>query len=195
MTPAANCSGESFDRCRFSHSDDQAARAFQIEREISAQKTMRLQPSQNQIRIRHRGLRAAAIADRAGIGSSGFRPYAQRSAGVEARDGASAGAHGVNIEHGHANRQAGNLGLAAGAGFAVHQRHIGRSAAHVERDDSFESAAARHGRGSHHSARRPGEHGAHRFAGGRTEGGDPAARLHDENAGVLLTACDSRFSR
>ena len=121
-------------------------------------------PAEQQIGIRHRGLGAAAIADRAGIGSGRFRTDAKRSAGVEARDGASAGAYSMYVEHGHANGEAGNLGLAAGTGFAVNQRNIGGCAAHIEGDDSVEAAAARHGSGAYYAARRPGEHGAHRFA-------------------------------
>ena len=128
------------------------------------------------------GCSAAAITDRAGIGSGRFGPDAKGSAGVEARDGASAGAYSMYVEHGHADGEAGNLGLAAGAGFAVNQRNIGGSAAHVERDDSVESAAARHGRGAYHAACRSGEHGAHRLARSRTESGYPAARLHDKDA-------------
>ena len=111
---------------------DQAARALEIESEISAQKALRLQPAEKQIGICHRGLGAATVADRAGIGSGGFGPNAQGSAGVEAGDGASAGAYGMYVEHGHADGEAGNLGLAAGAGLAVYQRNIGGSAAHVE---------------------------------------------------------------
>ena len=166
MIPAANCSRVRLRSISLEPFGDQAARALEIQSEISAQKALRLQPAEQQIGIRHRGLGAAAITDRTGIGSGGFGPDPQRSAGVEAGDGASAGAYSMNVEHGYADGEAGNLGLAAGAGFAVHQRNIGGSAAHVERDDSVEAAAARHGRGADHSARRPGEHGAHWFAGG-----------------------------
>ena len=166
MIPAANCSGVSFGLIPLEPLRDQAARAFEIESEVSAQKALRLQPAEQQVGIRHRGLDAAAIADRTGIGSGRFGTDPQRSAGVEAGDGASAGAYSMDVEHGHADGEAGNLGLAAGAGFAINQRNIGGSAAHVEGDDSVEAAAARHGSGAYHSARRPGEHGAHRFAGG-----------------------------
>ena len=94
---------------------DQAACALEVQSEISAEKALRLQPAEKQVGIRHRGLGAAAVADRAGIGSGGFGTDPQRSGGVEAGDGAAARADGVNVEHGHANGQSGNLGLAAGA--------------------------------------------------------------------------------
>ena len=132
MIPAANCSSVSFDPLSLEPLSDQAARALEIESEVSAQKALRLQPAEQQVGIRHRGLGAAAVTDRTGIGSGGFRADPQRSAGVEARDGASAGAYSMNVEHGHADGEAGNLGLAAGAGFAIDQRNVGGGSAHVE---------------------------------------------------------------
>src|SRR2546426_3462976 len=142
---------------------------------------MRLQSAQEQIGVGHSRLAATTVADGPGIGSGGFGADAQGSGRVEAGDGASASTHGVNVEHGNADRQAGDLGLAAEADLAVHERNIGGSSSHVKRDDSLEAAAARHGSGANYSARRSGKHGAYRFAGGRGESGDPAAGLHHED--------------
>ncbi len=110
----------------------QAACALEIESEISAQKALRLQPAEQQVGIRHRGLGAATVADRTRIRSSRFRTDAQGAAGIEAGDGTSPSAYSMNVEHGHANREPGDLGLAAGAGFAIYQRNVGGGAAHVE---------------------------------------------------------------
>ena len=145
---------------------------------------MRLQAAKKQIRIRHRRLNAAPIADRAGIGSGRFRTYAQRSAGVEACDGTATSADGVYVKHGHADGEPGNFGLATGTDFSVNQRDVGGCAAHIEGDDSFEAAAARHGGGSYYSSRRPGKNGAYRFAGGGSESRDPSTGLHNEDAGL-----------
>ena len=68
--------------------------------------------------------------------------------------------------------------------FSVNQRDVGGCAAHIEGDDSFEAAAARHGGGSYHSSCRPGKHGAYRFAGGGSESRDPSTGLHNEDAGL-----------
>src|SRR6185436_6204609 len=104
---------------------DQATRALEVESEIAAQKALRLQPAQQQVGIRHRGLGTAAVANRTGIGSGRFGSHAKGSAGIEARDGASPSAYSMYVEHRHADGEACNFGLAAGAGFAVNQRNIG----------------------------------------------------------------------
>src|SRR6202521_5753324 len=162
-----------------------SAGAFQVEREIATKKTMRLQASQDQIRIRDRGLSAATIADGTRISARGFRPDAQGSSGIEARNRTSACAHGVNVEHGHTNGQARNLSLTACIYLVVHQSYIGRSATHVERNNSLAAAAARRGRGSHHSSRGARKYSPHRFAGSGTQSGDSTTGLHDKNASDL----------
>ena len=96
------------------------------------------------------------------------------------------------VEHGHANGEAGNLGLAAGAGFAIYQRNVGGSATHVERNDSVEAAATRQGSGAYHAARRPGEHGTHRLASRRTRAVMPPL---DCMTKMRDRARRSRFSR
>src|SRR5712692_2123381 len=147
---------------------------------------MRLQSAQEQIGVGHSRLAATTVADGPGIGSGGFGADAQGSGRVEAGDGASASTHGVNVEHGNADRQAGDLGLATGADLPVHERNIGGSPSHVKRDDSFAHAAPRHGSGSDYTARGSGEHGAYRLADSRTESGDSAAGLHHEDADVSV---------
>ena len=162
---------------------DQAAGAFEIQHEIATQKSLRAQPAEKKIRVGHGGLGTAAIADRTRIGSGGFGPDAQCSAGVEAGNGTTARAYGVYIEHGHTNRKTGDFGVAAGAQFAVYQRDIGGSPAHVESDDSFKTAASGHGDGSYDSSGRPGEDGAYRFAGCGSERCNSSTGLHDKDAG------------
>ena len=61
------------------------------------------------------GCKSAAIADRARIGAGRFWSYPQSAAGIEARQRTSAGAHSVNVEHGHAHRQACDIGFVASA--------------------------------------------------------------------------------
>ena len=80
-----------------------AAGALEIEGEVSAEKTRWLQAAEKEIRVGHGRLRAASVADGAGIGSGGFGADAEYSGGVEAGEGASAGADGVDVEHGDAD--------------------------------------------------------------------------------------------
>src|SRR6266851_9713125 len=65
---------------------DLALRAFQIESEISAQETLRLESAEKQVGIGDRGLGAATVADGAGVGSGRFGADSERSGGVEAGD-------------------------------------------------------------------------------------------------------------
>ena len=59
MIPAANCSRRKLRPIPLEPLGDQAARALEIESEVSAQKALRLQPAEKQVGIRHRGLGAA----------------------------------------------------------------------------------------------------------------------------------------
>ena len=81
----------------------------------------------------------------------------------------------MDVEHGDANGQARNFRTAPSAGFAVHQRNVCGSAAHIERDDSLEAAAAGHSSSADHATGGSGEQSAHRFARGRSESGDAPA--------------------
>ena len=184
ITPAANCFGRELDRLPLEPLGDKAACSFQIEGEVSAEKALRLEPAEKQIGVGDRRLGAASVADGSGIGSGGLRTDSKRSGGVEAGDGTSAGANGVNVEHGHADRQAGNLSLTARLDFAIDQGHVGGGAAHVEGNDAVESAAAGHGRSADYAAGGTGEHGAHWFARRGCQAGDSAARLHHEDSGL-----------
>ncbi len=125
MTPSANCSSDSRVTLRLQPFASEGLRSLQVQSEFSAEKQVRLQTSEQQVGIGHGGLRSAPVADGAGIGARGFRSDPQRSAGVEARQRTAAGADGVNVEHGHAHRQARHLRLVAGLGLATHQGDVG----------------------------------------------------------------------
>ena len=129
------------------------------------------------------GCSAAAVADGAGIGSGGFGADAQNSGGVEAGERASAGADGVDVEHGDADGKAGDLRVGRGFDFAFDERDVGGRASHVEGDDAVKAAGAGGGDGADHASGGAGEHGADGLAGGGGERGDASAGLHDEDAG------------
>ncbi len=125
-------------------------RSFDVELELAAQEALRLQPPQQQIRVGNRGLQAAPVTNRAGIGARGFRPHAQHATGIEARDRTSASAYGMYVEHGHAHRQSGDLRVVSGwnrgrGDRAVDERNVGGGSSHVECDDALEAAGARCG--------------------------------------------------
>ena len=162
-----------------------AAGAVEIESEVAAEKTRGLQAAEKKIGVGDGGLRAASVADGAGIGAGGFGADAQNAGGIEAGERASAGADGVNVEHGDADGKADDLGVGGGGDGAFDERDVGGGASHVEGDDAIEAAGAGGGGGADYASGGPGEHGAHGFAGGGGERGDAAAGLHDEDAGRL----------
>ena len=162
---------------------DQATRALKIESETSTQKELGQQSTEKQVGVRHRRLCTTTVANGARIGSGGFRPDPQGPSRVEPGDRTSPGTYGMNVQHGHADWQASNLGLTAGTNLTVHHRNVGGSSSHIEGDDSFEAAAPRQGSGANYAASRPGEDGAHRLASCKAEAGDAAAGLHDKDAG------------
>ena len=116
-----------------------AAGAIEIESEVSAEKARGLQTTEEEIGIGDSGLRAPAVTDRAGIGSSGFGADAQDSGSIEAGERASAGADGMDVEHGNADGKSGDLGIVGGLDFTFDERDVGGSASHVEGDDVVES--------------------------------------------------------
>ena len=82
-----------------------AARSV-FEVHLAADQLVRRDAPQHDVRVRHRGARAFAVTSRSRIGARAFRPHAQQSAFIHARDGAAARAHRVDVEHGHAHREA-----------------------------------------------------------------------------------------
>ncbi len=183
MTPAANFSSVRFELLLLQPLLRDAAGALEIEGEVSAEKTRGLQAAEKKIRVGDCRLRAASVADGAGIGSGGFGADAENSGGVEAGERASAGADGVDVEHGDADGEAGDLGVGGGFDFAFDEGDVGGGASHVEGDDAVEAAGAGGGDGADDASGGAGEYGADGFAGGGGERGDAAGGLHDEDAG------------
>ena len=183
MTPAANFSSVRLEFLLLQPLLREAAGAVEVEGEVAAEKARGLQAAEEKIRVGDGGLRAASVADGAGIGSGGFGADAENSGGVEAGERASAGADGVDVEHGDADGEAGDLGVGGGFDFAFDERDVGGGASHVEGDDAVEAAGAGGGGGADDASGGAGEDGADGFAGGGGEGGDAAGGLHDEDAG------------
>ena len=71
---------------------DRPGGAFDVEPDLAAEEVRRIEPAEDDVRVGHGGLdAAAAIADRAGIGARTLRPHAQEPARVDPRDRAAAG--------------------------------------------------------------------------------------------------------
>ena len=125
MTPSANCSRDN-EPCAL----QPLASAGLGARQSSANSPPRnksgcKRPSSRLASVTVGRVRAAAIADGAGIGARGLRPNPQRAAGVEARQRSAASADGVNVEHRNAHRETRHFGLVGGLGLATHQGDVG----------------------------------------------------------------------
>src|SRR5450631_1776629 len=159
-----------------------AAGAVEIKGEGAAQEARRLQAAEEEIRVGHGGLQAASIADGAGIGSGRFGADAEYTGGVEAGEGAAAGADGVDVEQRDADGEAGDLGVSGGCDFAFDEGDVGGGASHVESDDAIEAAGPGGGGGADDTSGGAGKNGADGFAGSGGEGGDASGGLHYEDA-------------
>lgn len=103
----------------------------------------RVQPAQQQVGVGDGGLgAAAAIADRAELGTRAFRPDAQRAAGIHPADRAAARADAVDVQHRHDDRHfpfqlvvAGDQPLAM-----LDDGHIEAGAADIGMQDALEAA-------------------------------------------------------
>src|SRR5262245_9698627 len=110
----------------------------------SAQKELWTQAAKNEIRIGDSEPFSFAIADRTRIGSSAFRPDFQGATGIEFGDGPSAGADGMNVHHGNADRHSVDLAFMSNLDVAVAKGYIGRGSTHIEGDDLRVATNLRH---------------------------------------------------
>ena len=121
-------------------------RARQIEMHCTAQKMLLVQTAEHQIGIGHCGTLASSVASRTGIGACRLRPHLQSAGGVDPCERASASARGVNVKHGHSNRDARNLTFNAGSRLScrIEQRNVCGGAAHIEAENAFNARHAGH---------------------------------------------------
>ena len=83
-----------------------------VEVHASAEKGLRIETSQQEVRVGDGGLCSASKADWSRIGSRRLRSHAQHASGIEARNRTAARAGSVNVEHRHADGHAGHDGFA-----------------------------------------------------------------------------------
>ena len=101
------------------------------------------------------------------------------------RDGAAAGPDGADVDRGGADLQVADRGLPADAGGEVlHQRDVGRRAAHVEGEEVAEPGLLGRPRGTRHAARGAGEQQVDGVVGGRARRGQAAVAAEDRERAV-----------
>ena len=80
----------------------EGAGAVEVERHAAAEEVGGVEPAEEQVGVSDGELGAFAVAGGAGVGAGGAWADAEAAAGVEPRDGAAAGADGMDVEHGQA---------------------------------------------------------------------------------------------
>src|SRR5690606_5164228 len=96
-----------------------------------------LDPPQHQVRVGERERAAAAVAGRAGYRAGRVRADPEPAA-VEPQARTAAGGHGVDVEHGRAQPDAGHLLVVDPLELPGVVGDVGRGAAHVEADHAVE---------------------------------------------------------
>ncbi len=145
----------------------------------------RVQPAEQEVRVGHGRLDAAApVARGTGVGARAARPDAQRPARIAPRDRPAARADRVDVDHRQRERAPADLApgrLAHGA--ALDDADVARRAAHVEAHEVGPAAVARDERRRGRAARRPRQDGVRRVARGELGRRQAAAGLHDPRLG------------
>ena len=160
-------------------------RLLLVEGEAPAEKVVGVQHPQDDVGIGDGGVLAAVVvADGAGVGAGAVGSHLERPHRIDARNGAAARAHGVDVEHGQADGPLADAALGGDHRAAlVDQRHVATGAAHVEGDDVVDADLAADAQRRDDAPRGPGEHRGHRFAGRGLERRHAAVGLHDVELG------------
>ena len=185
---AENAFGEMF-RCWRKIGEDPTqrviARAIFMETHGATEEVVGMEAAEEEVGVGDGGVVATAVAGGTGIGSGGLRTHLQRAGSVHPCERTAAGAGGVDVEHGHADRETCYLALGAGGWLAssVKQSYVGGSTTHVEGEHAFDACSAGDAERADDSAGRTGEDGADGFAGG-----DAAERMPPEDCMMLRRA-------
>ena len=164
---------------------ESAAGAGFVETHGAAEEVIGMKTAEDEVGVGDGGAIAAAVARGAGNGSGGLRADLQRAGRVHPRKRAAACAGGVNVEHGHADRESGDLAFGAGGGLAcgVEKSDVGGCSAHVEGEDAIDAGSAGNAERADDAAGGSGEDGADGLARGGCGGENSAGGLHDAEVG------------
>ena len=188
---------------------DRLSRALDVQADLAAEEVARVQPPEDDVRVGHGRLRAAApVADRARIGPGALRADAQEPARVDPGDRAATGSDLDEVDDRRPDGVAGErhpadpgAGVAADVVVLGHRRlpvldqpDLGGRAAHVEGEDVGPVERLTEVGGGDHAGGRARLDHEHRPAARGLGAEDAAARLHHEqlrpHARVGETALD-----
>ncbi len=140
-----------------------------------------IQHSGNDVSVRDGDvLSAAIVTHRARVCACAIWADLQSADGIDARDGAPAGADRVDIQHGQGNGTHVDFALSRYHRVALmDKRHVTTRAAHVEGNDVVDADALASAHGGDNAAGRSGKDRSDGFFGGTFECGNAAVGLHD----------------
>ena len=141
---------------------------------------VRLQLAQQHVGVGHAQRAAPPIAGRPGLGAGRIGSRAEAQA-IVVQDRAPAGGDGVDVEHRHAQADAGDLRGLDALQFARVVSDIGGRAAHVEGDDAVEPGPSRRRHAADQTAGRAGEDAVLALEMPRLD--QSAVRLHEAEHG------------
>ena len=159
-----------------------------IKNHFSTQSGHGRQIAEHEVGIRHGGLTTTfAVAGRAGVGAGTVRPHPQRCGQFRYMGNrAAAGANRADINGGRPDRDISNRGLTPELGFPIlNQGNVGRSAAHVKRQQVLISGLTGHPNGSRDPTRGSAHQQIDRILAGSLSRGQPAVRAQDVELGLL----------
>ena len=137
-------------------------------------------------------LLAPAVTDWARVRAGAFRADTQGACTVKARKRSASRADSVDVEHGHRDRQLGDLRFVGRPQAPFDERYVGGGTAHVKGDDAVEPRAAGDVLRAQHSPGWAGEDSTHRLACRYGCANDSAAGLHDPHLSPSrVTPCPS----
>ena len=161
---------------------DRLDREARVESHAPAEEVLGVEATEQEVRVRHRHLAAAAaVADRAGLRPGAARADAKEAACVHPGDRAAAGADRLHVDERHRRRQPpldlelGRVALLA----AGDDAHVGARAAHVEREHVLLAQRSGEALARDHAAGRARHHGLDRRLRGRLGEHRASVRLHD----------------
>ncbi len=168
---------------RLGHLLERGARAAHVEHDVAAGEVLRVEPSEQQVRVgQRRPLSAHRVARGAGARAGALGADAQQSARVDPRDRSAAGADRADVDHRGADRDA-ELELEALRSLelpVVHQRDVARRAADVDRHDLLDARERREVGTAEHAAHRPRDQVVDRLLGRGPDVDDAPVGLHHQ---------------
>src|SRR6185437_9930873 len=170
------------------HCRESAVGAGVVELHGAAEEVIGVKAAEGEVSVSDGGAIAAAIACRSRDCARGLGTDLECAGMIHPCERASACAGGVDVEHGHANGETGDLSFGASGWFAfgIKDCDVGGGSAHVEGEDAMDAGGTRDAECADNASGWTREDGADWLTRGGFRGKDAAGRLHDAETRTAL---------